>query len=284
MRISDVEEAESMEDTATHIANVMHAGSDLFETRHRTKAGLVWPVEVSVTHTDEPEDRLIVFCRDISERKRSEAELEEHRRHLEDMVVVRTLELKEAEQQVRLILESSADGLFGVDLEGRFTFVNPAACRMLGYTQDELVGRAVHATIHHRYPDGREFPEAECLLDREKRVGLTLRVDHDTYWCANGQGLDVMVASQPMLRDGKIVGSVVNFSDISERLEAEKVLRRQGEELRVQYESLEKFNLVMVGREMDMIRMKQQINLLSVQLGQAMPYDLSFVEQHGGLQ
>jgi uncharacterized coiled-coil protein SlyX len=76
---------------------------------------------------------------------------------------------------------------------------------------------------------------------------------------------------------------VVSFSDISERLLAEQALRRQGEELRAQYEALEKFNRVMVGREMDMIRMKQQLNLLYVQLGQAKPYDLSFVEQQGGL-
>jgi PAS domain S-box-containing protein len=283
MRISDLDDAENSDETAIHIANVMQKGSDLFETRHRTKAGVVWPVEVSVTHTDGSEDRLIVFCRDISERKRNDAELERHRRHLEEMVAARTQELQDAEQQVRLILESSADGLFGVDLEGRFTFVNPAACRMLGYAQDELSGRAVHATIHHSYPDGRAFPEADCFMHGEMRAGHALRIDHSTYWRANGKPLDVTVASQAMLSDGKIVGSVVSFSDIRDRLEADKVLRRQAEELRIQYEALEKFNLVMVGREMDMIRMKQQINALSVQLGQAMPYDLSFVEQHGGL-
>jgi PAS domain S-box-containing protein len=283
MRISDLEDAENSDETAIHIANVMQKGSDLFETRHRTKAGLVWPVEVSVTHTDESEDRLIVFCRDISERKRNDAELEGHRRHLEEMVAARTQELQDAEQQVRLILESSADGLFGVDLNGCFTFVNPAACRMLGYTQEEMAGRAVHATIHHSYPDGRAFSEADCFMHREMRAGHALRIEHSTYWRANGTALDVTVASQAMLRDGQIVGSVVNFSDISDRLEADKVLRRQAEELRIQYEALEKFNLVMVGREMDMIRMKQQINALSVQLGQEMPYDLSFVEQHGGL-
>jgi PAS domain S-box-containing protein len=283
MSISDVEDTESVEETRAHIANVMSLGSDLFETRHRNKAGHVWPVEISATHTEESEDRLIVFCRDISARKRDEAELVGHRRHLEEMVAARTHELQDAEQQVRLILDSSADGLFGVDLDGCFTFVNSAACRMLGYTQENLAGKPVHATIHHSYQDGREFPEADCFMDREKRVGHALRVDHDTYWRANGQRLDVMVAIQPMLHDEKIIGSVVSFSDISERLLAEQALRRQGEELRTQYDALEKFNRVMVGREMDMIRMKQQLNLLSVQLGQAKPYDLSFVEQQDGV-
>lgn len=283
MSISDIEDSESSDETAIHIANVMRCGSDLFETRHRTKAGVVWPVEVSATHTNESQDRLIVFCRDISERKRSELELEEYRRRLEQMVAARTVALQEAELQIRLILDSSADGLFGVDVEGNFTFINPAACRMLGYSQDELVGRSVHATIHSKYPDGRAFPEADCFMHREMRAGHALRVDHDTYWRANGQRLEVTVASQSMQRDGNIVGSVVSFSDIRERLRAEQVLRRQAEELRTQYEALEKFNRVMVGREMDMIRMKQEINVLSVQLGQAAPYDLSFVEQHGGL-
>jgi PAS domain S-box-containing protein len=225
--------------------------------------------------------RFIGFVRDLSDRMRVERELEGYRRHLEDLVAARTAELQEAESRIRLILESSADGLFGFDNEGRFSFVNPAACRMLGYAPGELDGRPVHASIHSRYPDGRPFPAEECQTHARLRKGEAVRVEHDTYWRADGQPLPVSVASQPMWRYGEVIGAVVSFTDISQRLASEATLRRQAEELRTQFEALGKFNQIMVGREMDMIHLKQRVNELCGQLGQAPPYDLSFLDTPG---
>src|SRR6478735_5934279 len=78
---------------------------------------------------------------------------------------LRTRELLEqvrvSEEQTRLILESSAEGIFGTDTEGRIMFVNPAACRMLGFAAGELIGQPSHATFHHHHADGRDYPLEE---------------------------------------------------------------------------------------------------------------------------
>jgi PAS domain-containing protein len=65
---------------------------------------------------------------------------------------------KEAEERTRLILESTGEGLFGLDTDGRATFVNPAVCEMLGFKPEELVGQAVHNLIHHSRSDGEHYP------------------------------------------------------------------------------------------------------------------------------
>lgn len=279
MRITDLEAEENSEETATHMGRVMRDGNDLFETSHRTKDGRIWPLEVSVTYAERPAGRLIVFCRDITDRKLYEAELLDHRQHLEKVVADRTAELQVAERHSRLILESTADGIYGLDNQGCFTFVNPAACRLLGYGPDELIDWPVHETIHHSHPDGSPYPEESCNLHRILYEGKALRIEHEVFWRSDGQPLHVAVAAQPLWHNGKIEGAVVSFTEIQGRIAAEAALRRQAQELREQNEVLEKFNRITVGREMVMIRLKRQVNELAQELGREPPHDLSFVDQ-----
>ncbi len=75
-------------------------------------------------------------------------------------------QLKVSEERTRLILDSSSEGIFGVDTEGTIGFVNPAACRMLGFTTEELIGQPSHALIHHHRPDGSDYPKEECPMFR----------------------------------------------------------------------------------------------------------------------
>jgi hypothetical protein len=229
---------------------------------------------------------LFLYIRTLAgQRRRAEAlatemtaDLARHREQLKEQVAARTVELQAAEQRIRLILDSTADGLYGCDIEGRFTFVNPAAHKMLGYGAGELEGRDVHALIHHSRLNGESLPESDCHMHAKLRIGEVYRVEHDVYWCADGQPLHVAAASQPIYQDGAIVGAVVSFSDIHERLEAEAELRRKSEELRAQNDTLQQFNRIMVGRELDMIRLKRQVNELARRLGESPPYDLSFAE------
>ncbi|MBL8474091.1 MAG: PAS domain S-box protein [Rhodocyclaceae bacterium] len=161
----------------------------------------------------------------ITARKAMELELDAHRNELERLVEARTKQLHMAEKRTVSILESAADGIYGVDNEGRFTFVNPAACRMLGYAAAQLIGHTVHAKIHHSHADGRHFPEDQCPIHHRPCIGKPHRLQHDIKWRADGQPLHVALASQPLLSDGQIVGAVVCFTDIHERLEAEAVLQ-----------------------------------------------------------
>ncbi len=134
-------------------------------------------------------------------------------------------ERRQAEERSRLILECTAEGIFGTDVEGRITFVNPAACRMLGFTAEELIGQPSHQTFHHRHADGREYAAEECPMFAAYKHGLASRIDDECLWRQDGSGLPVEYGATPMLKNGAIVGAVISFTDITERKRAEAELR-----------------------------------------------------------
>ncbi len=152
---------------------------------------------------------------DITAQKQAEAELERHRHHLEDLVVQRTDELGKVEAKASLILQSSADGLYGVDTQGKVTFINPAACALLGYQVGQVIGRSAHTLFHHSRPDGSPYPVADCPSHGALSSGLPERVDNEVYWHADGHAVPVMYAVHPMLRDGQVEGAVISFVDMS---------------------------------------------------------------------
>lgn len=134
-------------------------------------------------------------------------------------------ERRQAEERNRLILESSAEGIFGTDTEGRITFVNSATCRMLGFSAEELMGRPSHEAFHHHHPDGSEYPREECPMYHAYAQGKASRIDDEFLWRKDGRGVPVEYGATPILKDGVIVGSVVGFTDITERKLAEQRLR-----------------------------------------------------------
>jgi len=136
-------------------------------------------------------------------------------------------ERRQAEERTRLILESSAEGIFGTDTEGKITFVNPAACRMLGFTADELIGQPSHAAFHHHHADGREYPMEECPMYAAYKHGQASNIDYELLWRKDGTGLAVEYGATPMHKDGVVVGSVVSFTDITLRKQQEAELLTQ---------------------------------------------------------
>jgi two-component system sensor histidine kinase/response regulator len=131
-------------------------------------------------------------------------------------------QLQLSEERSRLILESSTEGIYGVDTEGRITFVNAAACQLLGFSSEELLGQPSHAAIHHHRADGSEYPLAECPMFAAYKHGETSRVDNEFLWRRDGSGLPVEYGATPMLKDGIVVGAVVSFTDITLRKQQEK--------------------------------------------------------------
>ncbi len=152
--------------------------------------------------------------------------------------VVNITERKRAEREVaelaernRLILESAGEGIFGLDLEGRHTFVNPAALRLLGFGEEELVGRRSHNLWHKHRPDHSDYPETECpiyavLRDGQPRSGEEYFNRHD------GTLFPVEFVCTPMHSDGVRIGAVATFRDITERKQAQQALLRSNRALR----------------------------------------------------
>ncbi|MBS1139753.1 MAG: sensor hybrid histidine kinase [Proteobacteria bacterium] len=181
------------------------------------KDGSSFPVEFTVSPIErdgEIAGAVNVF-RDITERKQIEAELERHHRHLEDLVQQRTSELMQTEARASHILESSADGMYGIDCNGIITFINPAACAILGVSAEQAIGRSAHTLLHHSRQDGSAYPAAECPSYNALRLGQKVRVDDEVYWHADGHAVPVMYATHPMLQNGEITGAVTSFIDVS---------------------------------------------------------------------
>mgnify|MGYP001269005190 FL=1 len=140
-------------------------------------------------------------------------------------------------QQLELILGSAAEGILGLDLEGKHTFVNPAAANMLGYEVQELIGKRSHDTWHHTKPDGSSYPEAECQIKATLQTGTAQRVNSDVFWRKNGTNFAVEYASTPIFEQGKLTGAVVTFIDITERKRAETALRESEERYKIMFET-----------------------------------------------
>ena len=158
--------------------------------------------------------RLYGVMVNITEGKRTEAEIERlaHRNEL--------------------ILDSAGEGIFGLDRDGRITFVNPAAARMLGWDAQELVGRPQHETIHHSRPDGTPYPSEECPICAALSDEEVHRVDGEAFWRRDGTGFPVEYTSTPIREGGRVSGVVVTFRDVTEHRRAEEALRKSEEHFR----------------------------------------------------
>ncbi|MBS1179091.1 MAG: histidine kinase, partial [Proteobacteria bacterium] len=130
-----------------------------------------------------------------------------------------------------LLLDSIGEGIFAIDLEGRCTFVNPAALRLLGHRTESVLGRNMHELVHHTHADGRHYPECDCPIFKAFRLGEACRIDDEVLWRADGTPFHAEYASTPLQQQGRTVGAVVSFVDIGERKRAEMLLRQTNDEL-----------------------------------------------------
>jgi PAS domain S-box-containing protein len=129
---------------------------------------------------------------------------------------------RESEEQLRLILDSTAEGILGIDLEGRCTFCNPASLRILGYERvEDLLGKNLHQVIHHSRPDGSQHPQHECRILEVLRTGRGVHLEDEPLWRHDGTSFPAECWSYPQLRGGKVVGAVAAFVDLTLRRHAE---------------------------------------------------------------
>jgi PAS domain S-box-containing protein len=168
-----------------------------------------------------------------------DTELRHAREDLERRVDERTLELeqevadrqraqealRESEGRIRLLLDSTAEAIYGIDREGKCTFCNPATLRLLGYEKvDFLLGRQMHEVMHHSHADGTPYPIKECNIAHSLRVGEGIHSDNEVFWRADGTSFPAEYWAYPIRKEGEIVGAVVTFLDITGRKRAQAAL------------------------------------------------------------
>lgn len=141
-------------------------------------------------------------------------------------------ELENLRRQHQLILNAVGEGVYGLDLEGHVTFVNPAAAVMIDWPMEELIGKSMHAVLHHSHADGSSYPREECPIYAAFQDGSIRRVTEEVFWRKDGTSFPVEYISTPMHDEtGDLIGAVVTFRDITQRRWAEQILQRANEEL-----------------------------------------------------
>jgi PAS domain S-box-containing protein len=198
----------------TEILNRIRRGERMehFETIRRCKDGRLINVSLTVSPIKNEDGEVIgasKILRDITQSKEAQERLQ------------RALDFDQT------VMLSMGEGLYTVDSEGRVTFMNPAAQRILGWTLDEILGRRMHDVIHHSYPDGTPFPPEQCEGLQVLREGRMMTEFQDVFIRKDGTFFDVVYSSSPLRSGGDINGLVVVFRDITERKRAEEEIRFQ---------------------------------------------------------
>ena len=170
----------------------------ILEIRLVKKDGRRIPMELNAVLL--PDGKVYGSCRDITERR------------------VAQRALQETQDNLQRLLNSVAEGIYGVDTDGRCTFVNGAFLRILGY-QDagEIVGKQIHDLIHHSHPDGSPYPGSECKMYVAFKKMQEVHVDDEVFWRRDGTSVAVEYWSHPIVKNGAVQGAVATFLDITER-------------------------------------------------------------------
>ena len=138
--------------------------------------------------------------------------------------------LKESEEKLLLLMNSAAEGIYGIDMKGDCTYANKSCIEYLGYKiEKDLIGKNMHDLIHHSYSDNRPMNGEDCKIYLAFRQGLGTHVEDEVLWRADATSFPVEYYSHPILKNEQIIGAVVTFTDITERRQQEKELDRQKE-------------------------------------------------------
>jgi PAS domain S-box-containing protein len=178
-----------------------------FESYHQHRNGGQIPVEVFLQYIYpiDQEPRFVAIVRDITERRRTAENL------------------AHAEERARMLLESAGEGIYGLDLEGRTTFVNPAAARMLGYDALDLIGKTIHEIVQHSYADKSRYPYEFSPTYAAISEGDIQRVSNEVMWRKDGTSFPVEFTVTPIRKNDIISGAVVIFNDITARKKVEQI-------------------------------------------------------------
>lgn len=135
-------------------------------------------------------------------------------------------QLARIQRRQALILDAAGEGIYGLDRDGNATFVNPAAAKMLGWSEGELIGRQINALIHRTRADGIPITPDNCPIYSTRMRGVRKQVDNEFFQRRDGSRFPVEYTSTPIVEEGALAGAVVVFRDISERREAAAQLER----------------------------------------------------------
>lgn len=146
---------------------------------------------------------------------------------------------KRIQSTYETLLSCAGEGIYGLDKDGKTTFVNRAGMKILGLESDDVVGLPLHEFHHHSYPDGSHYPRHECPVYKSIQDGEVHHVDDEYFWHTDGNSLPVEYTSTPIWQNGELNGAVIVFRDISQRREMERQREQAFQEIKKLKEQIE---------------------------------------------
>ena len=146
------------------------------------------------------------------------------------------------ERRNQLILNAAGEGIYGLNAEGKTTFVNRAAQEMLGWTPEDLLGNDIHSIMHHHHLSGEPYHHHDCPIYKSFRYEQVNRIEDEVFWRKDGKPIRVEYISTPIYDHQILAGAVVIFRDITERKENEQKLKSALNEVAELHERLEQEN------------------------------------------
>ncbi|MDO8292426.1 MAG: EAL domain-containing protein [Gallionella sp.] len=193
-------------------ADLLSKGKWSGEVLDKRKNGEIYPKWLTMTAVAAPDGTITHYVGsffDITERKKAENALRDSRENL------------------HRLLNSMAEGAYGIDTNGDCTFVNQSFLRMLGYQDKyEVLGKNMHDLIHHTRVDGSSYPVSECKIYRAYQTNQSANVSDEVFWRKDGAGITVEYWSHPIEIGGVVTGSIVTFVDITQRKKTEDEIHR----------------------------------------------------------
>jgi PAS domain S-box-containing protein len=175
----------------------------------KRKDGSAAPFEISIGLLQDNDGKVlgsVSVGRDLSEIKNALVELKASNEEVQCL-----------SRKNQLILDTAAEGIVGLDLAGRVTFINPAGAKLAGYRIEELIQKDIHQMLHHSRADGAPNPMDECPMFETLSTGVARRETDEVFWRKDGTSFPVAYSSTPILEEGRIVGAVLTFRDITQR-------------------------------------------------------------------
>ncbi|MEO9864143.1 MAG: sigma 54-interacting transcriptional regulator [Yoonia sp.] len=247
--------------TGSHFARFVAAGMETFvvfitEVQHR---GTAWTRQVTLQNADQSplqcevtgravhhdgQDMLLLHVLDLETLEQHAAEVEAGKIYNGGLMEWQRAQsfFADLERENQLILNAAGEGIYGVNADGKTTFVNRAAQEMLGWTTQDLLGHDIHAKIHHHHLNGEQYPSHECPIYQSFRYEQVNRIEDEVFWRKDGKPIRVEYVSTPIYDGPKLVGAVVIFRDITERWENERKLRDAMDQVAALHHQLEEEN------------------------------------------
>ncbi len=168
----------------------------------------------------------ILFLRREVKRRtlRLNNEIKQHKKTLEEYKTQKLL-LEESESRLSLLLNSTEEGIYGIDLDGNCTLINHSALKFLGFNNaSEVIGKNMHNLIHYAKPDGSPYELSDCEIYKSFAKGGATHSNSEVLWRNDGTSFPAEYFSHPIVQNNNVIGSVVTFWDITERKKAEEEL------------------------------------------------------------